>query len=124
MTEERKKILAAVTERAENFVKGFDPEFAAGYMKKREEAEAEELLIRAGELMDQTFVFADKWDMEPCREPYTLTEMKWQRTPNGDPEWIFMLNRHDYLHKLMMAYYLTGNEAYTDKLKWYLFHWM
>lgn len=51
MTEERKKILAAVTERAENFVKGFDPEFAAGYMKKREEAEAEELLIRAGELM-------------------------------------------------------------------------
>ena len=35
-----------------------------------------------------------------------------------------MLNRHDYLHKLMMAYYLTGNEAYTDKLKWYLFHWM
>ena len=64
MTEERKKILAAVTERAENFVKGFDPEFAAGYMKKREEAEAEELLIRAGELMDQTFVFADKWDME------------------------------------------------------------
>ena len=47
MTEERKKILAAVTERAENFVKEFDPEFAAGYMKKREEAEAEELLIRA-----------------------------------------------------------------------------
>ena len=68
MTEERKKILAAVTERAENFVKGFDLEFAAGYMKKREEAEAEELLIRAGELMDQTFVFADKWDMEPCRD--------------------------------------------------------
>ena len=60
MTEERKKILAAVTERAENFVKGFDPEFAAGYMKKREEAEAEELLIRAGELMDQTF---------PVKEP-------------------------------------------------------
>ena len=43
-------------------------------MKKREEAEAEELLIRAGELMDQTFVFADIWDMEPCREPYTLSE--------------------------------------------------
>lgn len=124
MTEERKQILACVMKRAEAFVKEFDRNFAAGYMKNHEVQETEELLKRAGELMDQTFIFADKWDMEPCREPYTLGKMEWQKSPNGDPEWVFMLNRHDYLHKLMMAYYLTGEEAYIDKLKWYLFHWI
>ena len=124
MTEERKKRLLAVMEWAGDYVRDFDRDFAAQYMRERVPEEKERLLARAEELMEQSFVFTDPWDMEPCGELYRLETMEWQKSPNGDPEWVYMLNRHDYLHKLMMAFYLTGNTDYTDRLKWYLFHWI
>ena len=35
-----------------------------------------------------------------------------------------MLNRHEYMNKLLIAGWLTGDKAYVEKLKWFLFHWV
>ena len=61
MTEERKKRLLAVMERAGDYVRDFDRDFGAQYMRERVPEEKERLLARAEELMEQSFVFTD-----PC----------------------------------------------------------
>ena len=113
-----------VEERAREYVAFLDMDFVTNYIRKNCREEADILMERAEELLGQRFLFADKWDMEPCGDLIFLEKMEWQKSPNGDPEWVYMLNRHDYLHKLMAAWYLTGEKAYADKLKWYLFHWI
>lgn len=94
------------------------------YIEKYCSQEKESLLCQAELLLEQTFVFQDKWDMEPCRTPYAMRLESWTVSPNGDPEWVYMLNRHDFLIKLWRAYILTGKEAYIDKLRWYLSDWI
>ncbi|MDO5408124.1 MAG: alginate lyase family protein [Eubacteriales bacterium] len=110
--------------RAEQFVRWYDRGFVAEYLKTCCGQEAAQVLAGADELMEQTFRFTDRWDMEPCAVPYHFENMVWSQSPDGDPEWVYMLNRHDCLNKLMTAYDLTGNITYVQKLKWYLAHWM
>ncbi len=35
-----------------------------------------------------------------------------------------MLNRHEFLNKLLMAYYIEDDNKYIDKLKWFIFNWI
>lgn len=111
-------------ERARAYIKEYDPAFVTEYMRTRCPREAEAVVAQADRLLEQTFIFEDKWDMEPCSIPYTLEEMIWDHSPNQDPEWIFMLNRHEYLYKLLAAFRLTGNREYLEKLEWYMEHWI
>ena len=115
---------ARLLERVKVWRAEYGPTEVAAYLRERCGGEAGQVIEAAGRLMDQTFVFMDPWDMEPCGEPYAFPEMRWDEAPNGDPEWVYMLNRHDSLQKLLQAWRLTGDEAYAGKLKWYLFHWM
>lgn len=94
------------------------------YIREHCSEEATEVIRQANLLLDQTFVFTDRWDMEPCDTPFEISLDDWVTSPNGDPEWVFMLNRHDFLHKLWQAYLLTGNVAYINKLKCYLLDWI
>ena len=94
------------------------------YIQKYCKEEMEELLRQADMLLNQTFIFQDKWDMEPCPIPYTMSMDTWVESPNGDEEWVFMLNRHDFLLKLWYAFLLTDNEKYVAKLRWYMFDWI
>ena len=102
----------------------FDPEAVTRYLREHCADEVKLCLRRADQLMDQEFVFLDLWDMEPCGKGYLLTPMRWDCAPNGDPEWVYMLNRHDWMHKLFWAWRLTGEMSYIEKLKWYLFEWI
>ncbi len=115
---------ARLLERAAAWKAEYDPEAAAAHLRERCPEEADRTMARAGQLMEQIFVFTDPWDMEPCSRPYAFEEMRWDCAPGGDPEWVYMHNRHDNLQKLLQAYRLTGDEAYIGKLKWYLFHWI
>ena len=113
-----------VRQRAEAYEAWYEKERVCAHIAGNCREEAEKILAQADRLMAHTFSFEDRWDMEPCREPFTLKEMIWDRSPNGDPEWIFMLNRHEYMNKLLIAGWLTGDKAYVEKLKWFLFHWI
>lgn len=114
----------ALKERTRGYMQQYDPAFVTEYMRRQCPLEAGQVIAQADRLMGQTFTFEDRWDMEPCAVPYTLKEMIWDYSPNQDPEWIFMLNRHEYLHKLLLAYRLTGKQAYIEKLEWYMEHWI
>lgn len=113
-----------VRKRAEAYGAWYEKERVCAHIAGNCREEAEKILAQADRLMAHTFSFEDRWDMEPCREPFTLEEMVWDRSPNGDPEWIFMLNRHEYMNKLLIAGWLTGDKAYVEKLKWFLLHWI
>ena len=108
----------------DNYLKLYNRKEAAAWLLEKRPEEAAKVVAQADELMRNCFVFQDTWDMEPCLTPYTLEPMVWDKSPNGDPEWIFMLNRHDYLHKLLLAYWFTDRKEYVEKLKEYLFHWI
>ena len=113
-----------VRERAEAYAAWYEKERVTAHIAENCREEAKQILAQADRLMAHTFSFEDRWDMEPCREPFTLKEMIWDTSPNGDPEWIFMLNRHEYMNKLLIAGWLTGDTSYAEKLKWFLLHWI
>ncbi len=94
------------------------------YIREFCQEERKGLLSRAELLQKQVFSFRDRWDMEPCPTPFPLTLRDWVTSPNGDPEWVYMLNRQDFLPRLWQAYLVTGKKDYVDKLFWYLWDWM
>lgn len=116
--------LDAVRQRADAFEKAYDRKGVTRWLRTEGRREMEKVLAQADRLMEQTFVFQDPWDMEPCSIPYQLRPMDWGASPNGDPEWTYMLNRHSYLKKLMLAGWYTKDRRYLDKLKELLFHWI
>lgn len=109
-------MIGAVRQAARRFYAQYDPAATAAYVRANCRSEAEHLLHQAEDLMQNTFAFTDRWDMEPCAVPYTVPAGQWTHSPNGDPEWVFMLNRHDYLPKLWQAAVLTGEVRYRRKL--------
>ena len=119
-----KKYLDKLKNAAIRYMKNYDVEKVAEYVHEHCKDEEKELLRQADMILEQTFIFQDKWDMEPCNTPYAMSMDTWVETPNGDEEWVFMLNRHDFLYKLWYAYLLTGKEKYTAKLCWYMFDWI
>ena len=64
-------------------------------------------------LLDDKVSFTNKWDMEQCLKVYKIK--KFNKTPNKDPEWVYMLNRFDYLNKLIISYQITNDKKYIDK---------
>ena len=92
--------------------------------KEIHQAEMQEILCQADWILEQKFCFCDRWDMEPCSTVYEVTPFTWDACSNGDPEWIYMLNRQEYLKKLLMAYWYTGQERYVDGMKAYLLDWV
>ena len=119
-----KKYLDNLKAAANRYIESYNVDKVAEYVHEHCKDEEEELLRQADMILKQTFIFQDKWDMEPCNVPYTLSMETWLESPNGDEEWVFMLNRHDFLNKLWYAYLLTGDEKYTKKLLWYMFNWI
>lgn len=99
-------------------------ERVAEYIHQHCAIDAREVIRQADLLLGNTFIFTDRWDMEPCNTPYTVSLEDWVTSPNADPEWVYMLNRHDFLHKLWQAHLLTGNGAYIEKLRHFLLDWI
>ncbi len=102
----------------------YDVQAVARYVETHCGQEAAALRAQADDLLENRFVFCDRWDMEPCRIPYTVAPGQWTHSPNGDPEWVFMLNRHDYLPKLWQAAVLTGDGRYTRKVTASILDWI
>lgn len=114
----------ALRDRASLFSNYYNAERIAEYIHEHCQEDACEVIRQADLLLNNTFIFTDRWDMEPCCVPYTISLADWTISPNGDPEWVFMLNRHDFLHKLWQAYLLTGKGAYVDKILYFLLDWI
>lgn len=81
-------------------------------------------ILNANLLCSNIFVFKKPLDMEPCYIPYYMEELQWNESMNGDQEWIFMLNRHEYLFDLALAYVEFEDEKYINCWKHLVFNWI
>ena len=75
-------------------------------------------------LMDNRFMFDSPWDMEPCSKIYQIQPMVWNQVFEDDPEWVYMLNRQEYLLQFMIGYLVEGDKGYIQKCKFFLFDWI
>ncbi|MEG1003758.1 heparinase II/III family protein [Clostridium sp.] len=110
--------------KVDDYFSKYNKDFVIDYIKNNKKEEYYKRLIGANLLLNNSFIFDNTWDMEQCNVPYTIKPFRWDYTPNSDDEWIFMLNRHEYLNKLLMAYYIEEDEKYIDKLKYFIFDWI
>lgn len=106
------------------YMKEYDSEFVKCYIKNMCTENYGKKLIGANLMLNNSFLFDDEWDMEQCTIPYVNKHLDWNYTPNGDEEWVFMLNRHEYFEKLIIAYYLKDDDRYINKLKELIFNWI
>ena len=117
-------MMKILRDRTKAFCQYFGRSTVSEYVHDHCPEEAAEVIRQADLLLNNTFIYTNQWDMEPCAVPYTISLEDWITSPNGDPEWIFMLNRHDFLHKLWQAYVLTGKAHYITKLRAFLLDWI
>ena len=61
-----------VRQRAEAYEAWYEKERVCAHIAGNCREEAEKILAQADRLMAHTFSFEDRWDMEPCSEPFTL----------------------------------------------------
>ncbi|MFD3445937.1 heparinase II/III family protein [Microbacteriaceae bacterium 4G12] len=80
--------------------------------------------LNANLLCSNIFVFKRTLDMEPCYIPYFMKEIDWNQSMNADDEWIFMLNRHEYLLDLALAYVDSKDKKYSECWKRLVCDWI
>lgn len=83
---------------------------------------AKSYLENARLLLNDKFQFQHVYDMEPCSKIIDLKS--WQISPNGDPEWLYMLKRQEYLQDLLYSYLRTDDIKYLVKSKEFIFDWI
>lgn len=75
----------------------------------------EKIIEQAENIMCGNLNFVHPWDMERCEKYYKIPD-KWNETPNGDPEWIYMRSRMGYFDGLILLYEKTKKIKYIDKI--------
>ena len=80
--------------------------------------------LNANLLCSNIFIFKKPLDMEPCHIPYFMKDISWNKTKNADNEWMFMLNRHEYLIDLALAYVDSKDKKYVACWKRLVFDWI
>lgn len=83
---------------------------------------AKSYLENAKLLLNNQFRFQHAYDMEPSPDIYRLNS--WLESPNGDPEWLFVLKRQEYLQDLLYSYLQTNEIKYLYKIKTLIFEWI
>ncbi len=95
------------------------------YCKNHFSRNVAEAIEQADRIRQNTFLFTAKWEMERTNCPVTFRgDVQWDYIPQGDPEWVYALNRHTCFISLGQAYRLTGEERYANKFVNLLQHWI
>lgn len=109
----------------ENFWFGRQTKETAAYMRAYFPGECAHVLEQAEKICRNTFVFREHWEMERTNKEVTFPgEIIWDYIPEGDPEWIYALNRHTCFLILGKAWQLTRNEKYPKKFTEMISDWM
>lgn len=83
------------------------------HLRSYNQLNIKETIKVANEVSNSEFLFQYKWDMEKTQVSHLFKgKIDWSTSPNGDPEWCYMLNRHRYWVDLGRAFWLTGDEKY------------
>ncbi|MDO4666299.1 MAG: heparinase II/III family protein [Streptococcus sp.] len=107
-----------------NYFKSLDLSFCRNYIKKHQIKNYKSIKEVVDLMMNNTFIFMDNWDMEPCSTPHHLEPLDWDEPVTNDPEWNYMLNRQTYLMKFIIVYLIEQDDSYLVKMKKLLLHWI
>ncbi|HNX05001.1 MAG TPA: alginate lyase family protein, partial [Opitutales bacterium] len=80
-----------------------------------------ETLIRASDALEGVFTQQNS-RAEAVRRPDGGID--WGSAPGGDKEWVWFLNRHQFLRDLAEAYLSTGRDIYGEALSGYIADWV
>lgn len=103
------------------------------YVRENCPEEVAEVIKKADETAENTFIFNCRWDLEstffPVKFPVSGdaqsdSRIDWLYQPKDDPEWTYALNRMRYWICLGQAYALTGNEKYPQTFVRQLTDWV
>lgn len=83
-----------------------------------------EAIVRANRILQRNFLFDDPYNMEPTHESYHMDPITWQHSPNGDPEWLYVLKRQGYLMDLMFAAQAQKDPRYLTDARTLIFDWI
>lgn len=73
------------------------------------------LFDMASAYKQRNVIHTDAYEMEKCKIPFSFKDhLSWNKSPNGDEEWIFALCRHSMLRALAITAAVTGNEDYAN----------
>lgn len=80
------------------------------------------LIQKAQRFVEGEYIFDNEWDMERSRVPYKmeLEHISWNESPNGDPEWLYMLHRQRFLIDIAYAFLFTKKEVFKNYLNHFL----
>lgn len=96
------------------------------YCKCYNELDIEEACCMADFVVEHTFLFQSKWEMERTYKPVTFKkgQIEWDYIPFNDPEWTYAMNRNRYFLTLAQAYVFTGKEEYVKTFIRLIKHWI
>lgn len=102
-----------------------DEPWCIEYCNKIWQEEVEKRILRADEIVHQTFLFDLPWDMERTFEPVIFEgEIEWEYKPTSDMEFTYQFNRHSYFATLGQAYVLTKDEKYAKAYVIQILDWI
>ncbi len=94
------------------------------YVREKCPEETDEVVKKADETVDNTFLFNCRWDLESTFFPVKFSEIDWLFQPDDDPEWTYALNRMRYWICLGQAYAITDDEKYVKTFVEQLTNWV
>ena len=102
-----------------------DCEKVASYVKQYQQEEAQRIIALSDDIVQKSFIFNLRWDMERTYEAVTFAEeINWLHQPADDSEWVFAFNRMRFWICLGQSYALTGDERYAKAFAEQLCHWV
>ena len=102
-----------------------DAKRVAAYVSEHEKAETKKILKIADDVVNQSFLFNLRWDMERTFEPVVFeNQIDWMHQPGDDSEWVFAFNRMRFWICLGQAYAITGDEKYAKTFASQLCDWV
>ncbi len=114
----------------------FEPDETASishYVKENCPEDVAEVIKKADETAENTFIFNCRWDLESTFFPVKFqisggaqsdARINWLYQPKDDPEWTYALNRMRYWICLGQAYAITGDEKYPQTFVRQLTDWV
>lgn len=88
-----------------------------------ESYEKDIIIEQANDLLNNYIYFDDEWYMEPCSNKVVFEN--WNQIYNNDIEWNYMLNRLEYLDKLILADLIFDtDDRYYKKWIEYIMSWV
>lgn len=95
------------------------------FIEQLKQVDTKKIIKKGRDVGQHTFIFDKSWDMEQCLSPVHFNDsIDWHYSYKNDPEWMYMLNRQNYLVDLAESFVLTNDSKYLNGIEEILTSWL